>query len=644
MVIGYIPTTKLEGIANKAARRRSLANLFHSCMEHLLGPIHGYGERGLVIMSGDGTWWRCHPIFASFVGDYPEQALVTCTYNGRCPKCLVPSDQLGDLRRFPARDPMQAANTFRLADEDSHVFHAACREAGLKPVYHPFWQRLPLTNIFISITPDVLHQLLQGVMKHLVLWLTNSAVFGAAEIDARCQALPPSHHITLFPKGITSLSRVSGKEHKAMCRILLGLITDIPLPDGQVPSRVVRVARALLDFTFLAQFPSHTTHTIRRLEESLVQFHSNKDVFVDLGVREHFNLPKIHSLLHYGPSITLFGTTDNYNTEQTERLHIDFTKNAYRATNRKDEYFQMTTWVERREKTQNHSAFISWQQQKHEASPWTATPNERLHCPRFLKMARIPSIRSVSFGDLSVKYGAIEFQDCLADFIAQVNNPGASAAVLRARSADTLLPFRSVPVFHRIKFFTSNADHSNVSDSVVVRPEHRDTHGRTVPSRFDTVVVQDGHSTAVHGNNGEFSTSTSVLEDRSRPCTNCYSGNRIAQVRVVFQIPPKIMPCLFPSSTTFPSHLAYVEWFSPLSVAPDNNTCMYKVSRLVHHGRRCAAIIPIERIMCSVHLLPRFGPVAPHNWKSFSVLDQCNTFYVNPFIDRHNYLLFSRLS
>ena len=48
---------------------------------------------------------------------------------------------------------------------------------------------------------------------------------------------------------------------------------------------------------------------------------------------------------------------------------------------------------------------------------------------------------------------------------------------------------------------------------MVIRPEHRDTHGHTVPSRFDTVFVQDSHSTAIHGNNGEFS--NSVLEDRS---------------------------------------------------------------------------------------------------------------------------------
>ncbi|THU75135.1 hypothetical protein K435DRAFT_707611, partial [Dendrothele bispora CBS 962.96] len=67
-----------------------------------------------------------------------------------------------------------------------------------------------------------------------------------------------------------------------------------------------------------------------------------KQIFVDLGAREHFNLPKLHSLAHYSRAIQLYGTTDNYNTEITERLHIDFTKDAYHATNHKDEYAQMT--------------------------------------------------------------------------------------------------------------------------------------------------------------------------------------------------------------------------------------------------------------------------------------------------------------
>ena len=101
MVIGYIPTTKLEGVANQAARRHSLANLFHACMDKILAPIHLYGERSLAMMSSDGTWRRCHPILAAYVGDYPEQALVTCTFQGHCPKCIVPRNQLGEYLRFP---------------------------------------------------------------------------------------------------------------------------------------------------------------------------------------------------------------------------------------------------------------------------------------------------------------------------------------------------------------------------------------------------------------------------------------------------------------------------------------------------------------------------------------------------------------
>jgi hypothetical protein len=58
----------------------------------------------------------------------------------------------------------------------------------------------------------------------------------------------------------------------------------------------------------------------------------------------------------------LFGTTDNYNTEQMEHLHIDFTKDAYYATNHKDEYKQMTVWLECHEKVQQHAASIRWQQ------------------------------------------------------------------------------------------------------------------------------------------------------------------------------------------------------------------------------------------------------------------------------------------
>ena len=163
----------------------------------------------------------------------------------------------------------------------------------------------------------------------------------------QCRAIPPNHKILLFTKGISSFSQILGHEHKKMCSILLGLIVDLPIPDGRDPSHLIKCVHVLLDFVFLAQYQSHMTETIERLQHCLAVFHDHKAVFLDLGARKNFNLPKLHSLTHYASSIQLFGMIDNYNTEQSERLHINLAKDAYRATNRRDEYAQMTLWLER---------------------------------------------------------------------------------------------------------------------------------------------------------------------------------------------------------------------------------------------------------------------------------------------------------
>ena len=496
MLIGYIPTTKFLGLTNKAARRRAVVNLFHACMRHVLHPIIVPGESGVAMKSGDGVWRRCHPIFANFVGDYLEQALVTCTYNGRCSKCTVPPDELGEHRTYPPRLHQSAVDAYLLPDEEVHVFHAACRNAGLKPVYHPFWESLPLADIFISITPDVLHQLLQGTMKYLIRWLVR--IFGPTEIDARCRAMPPNHKTMLFTKGISSRqSRVSGQEHKKMCSILLGLIVDLPIPRGWDSTRLVRIVRALLDFLYLAQYQCHTSETLNHLRDALSEFHDNKAILMDLGVRKHFNIPKFHSLTHYVSSILLFGTTDNYNTEQSERLHIDFAKQAYHATNRKDIYPQMTAWLQRREKILLHTTFIKWRQRGHSRRPRTYRIPEPPCVPtQTIKMALNP-VKSVKFDDLAHNYGAIGFQDALGDFLAHLNHPSASTSALRQRAADTLIPFRRVPVFYNIKFTKcGDSGNSEISDSAHARPEVVDTYGRVIPARFDTVIV---HHNSMHG-------------------------------------------------------------------------------------------------------------------------------------------------
>lgn len=620
ILLGYLPTTRLDHITNKAARRRTLANLFHSCVRRILQPLKKAGIDGHILASGDGVYRRTHPIFATFVGDYPEQLLVTGVKTGQCPKCPIPHDDLGEYAEVgdnaeqPFRDLEAILDALATISDGPTAFVKACAAAGIKPIQHPFWEDLPYVNIYQSITPDILHQLYQGVMKHFISWVTKAC--GAAEIDARCRRFPPNHHIRLFVKGISSLSRVTGREHAQMCQLLLGLIVDVRLPDRSSTTQLVRVTRAILDFCYLAQYPVHTEKTLDLLEDALRRFHEDKQVFIDLGIRIDFNIPKLHALLHYIRSIQFFGTTDNYNTEYTERLHIDFAKDAYRATNHKDEFPQMTRWLERREKVVRHEKYINW---RLAGSPPRPPTDGHVDGPKpHLIMARHPTLKAVPLSRVKADYGAVFFEAAIARFIVQYHQPNLSHAQIEQAAGSVYLRFQSLPVYHKIKFWNPDpferSDQEGTRDAVHVRPIRQDSRGRNVPARFDTVLVNVG--SGIEG----------------------VQGLRIAQVRVVFSVPPRAVASLFRIPP--PQHLAYVEWFTPFAAVPDHDSGMYKVQRSLRNGERQVSIVPVSQIVRSVHLLPRFGPVVPRDWTSSTVLDRAPAFFVNPFLDRHTYVTF----
>ncbi|KAI0055548.1 hypothetical protein BV25DRAFT_1815428 [Artomyces pyxidatus] len=611
LLVGYLPTARLEHITTMETRRRALANLFHACMRRILEPIRKAGEDGVKMEGGDGVIRRCHPIFAVFVGDYPEQALVACVKYGVCPKCVVTHEDLGHSEAAPLRNLFDIVDALGQFDRGPADYVEACQAAGIKPVVHPFWEDLPYTNVFTSITPDILHQMYQGMMKHLISWVTDA--FGAEEIDARCRRMPPNHNLRLFSSGISHLSRVSGQEHKDICRILMGLVVDLPLPDGINPIRLVRAVRALLDFLYLAQYPSHSSDTLGYLDDALRRFHANKSIFELVGVRDNFNLPKLHALLHYSPSIRLFGTTDNYNTEASERLHIDYAKDAYRSTNHKDAYPQMTKWLERKEKVLAHEKFVAWRIEQAKQTP-LGQSQPRIH------IARHPIVKSAKFSVLQDQYGAVDFEPALYNLIMQIRNPHLTTRQLsRQPIEEKTLPFRSVAVFHNIKFWNRDPQEReqapDTRDAAHVRPAYEDSRGRLVPGRFDTVLVDMGDG----GDSG-------------------VEGYRVAQVRVVFSLPIRARRSVFPEDEDAPRHMAYVEWFTPFQDAAEDNHEMYRLTRMLKDGRRVGSIIPVGNIRRSVHLFPRFGPVAPREWSSSNVLDLCDVFYVNCFLDRHTYI------
>ncbi|KAJ7703437.1 hypothetical protein B0H14DRAFT_3526938 [Mycena olivaceomarginata] len=184
----------------------------------------------------------------------------------------------------------------------------------------------------------------------------------------------------------------------------------------QSTARLIRCVRGALDFLYHSQYPIHSTETVDALTADLRSFHDNKSIFIDLGIRDNFKIPKLHNISHYPLHVQLFGTFDNYNTEHTERIHIYFTKDAYRATNRKDE--------------------------------------------------------------------AEYFRDGFARFVVGFQNPDFSKRQVEAAAADYFLPFQSVFVYHKIKFWNEDPlgreNAGDALDVVHVKPGYTNKHGRRI--------------------------------------------------------------------------------------------------------------------------------------------------------------------
>ncbi|KAG2039342.1 hypothetical protein BDR03DRAFT_860207 [Suillus americanus] len=155
-------------------------------------------------------------------------------------------------------------------------------------VFEHFWLKFPHCDIHLAITSDVLHQLYQGVFKHMVEWCQE--LIDKEELDQRLRTLPPCYGVHHFYKGWTSLGQIGGKEHKHMARVLLACLV------GKVPRGVILAYHALLDFISLSQYPTHNDTTLEYMQQAIKDFHHHKEVIINLGIRDDLNIPKFHSL------------------------------------------------------------------------------------------------------------------------------------------------------------------------------------------------------------------------------------------------------------------------------------------------------------------------------------------------------------
>ncbi|KAI0292756.1 hypothetical protein BC826DRAFT_954755 [Russula brevipes] len=610
VLVGYLPVVKMHQISEKD-RSVEIYRLFHHSMRCVLRPMQDAGSQGTDVVCGDGVVRRVYPILVSYIADFPEQCLVACCKESRCPRCMVPADE----REYPGPYTLRRQDTTLNALQGHRMRDALAMEVfnadGIRRVYQPFWAELPHCDIFSCFTPDILHQLHKGIFhSHLVEWCTQ--LIGEDDLDARFKSIPGHPGLRHFKGGISGISQWTGKEHKAMEKVFLGIIS------GAVDQRVVLVARSILDFTYYAQLQSHTNRTIAALEESLSLFHANKSVLVDLGIREHFNVPKIHMISHYADSIRSHGSLDAYNSEASERLHIDYAKDGYRASNQRDYIAQMTKWLQRREAIRRRTGFIAWcernplaeDDQESGDEPETRMDHDdgesKSHSymakARRYTIAKKSPYPAMPPGQIEQIYNVSGFLTALTVFL---RGCAARSSSVVPTVHDHFECFNQIsisfPSDPRVVSESSKPLVKSIVRAAPLRPSNNPRAPATRPALSDTAFVLEVPATPA---------------DPNPPI-------RIARLRVIFRLPGHL-------GYTHP--LAFVEWYTHLGPI-DTVTQMYHISRATRNRRPHAAVICVTQILRNCHLIPQFPRRVNREWTSENSLDLGTRFFVNTYID-----------
>ncbi|KAL0062695.1 hypothetical protein AAF712_010390 [Marasmius tenuissimus] len=631
VLIGYIPVGKFDCYTDNA-KQFARYRLFHHCMGVIIQSVADAEEKGLPMTCSDGFIRHIIPILAAYVADYPEQCLVGCCMENRCPLCLVDPNSRGSGQSFPPRTTRATLSMIQqkftnLAEgkTDSPEFQAMWGASGIRYVPQPFWSKLKYGDILQGFTPDLLHQLHKGVFKdHLVKWCM--VVIGSKELDERFRAMTDSPGLRHFKNGISTVKQWTGTEHKAMEAVFVGLMAD-----ACADVRVLRTVKAVIDFIYYSSLHTHTTRTLETLSQALNTFHDNKDVFIELEARTpaHFNIPKIHAMQHYVDLIRSFGSADGFNTESPERLHIDYAKDAYRASNKKDYIIQMTRWLQRQEAVDRFTGFLKWCRdgcyrpaepeavEQVDADDVEAEDDDEtpLDAAVLRQLARtVPSPRVIShikYADTAPKpLRNVEAQRIIRDHNATGFLPALTQFL---RQHDCLLIPNEYDRFNLYKRVTTRlplipyAGKNNLLNVIRSTPPvpAYGRHEAQLP-HLDFVLVRTGEQN-IHTDGTVLKGAQFTPSQSQSPLIPILSGLRVALVRAIFDLPAHFA---VPSWTRQP--LAYIEWFTPFGRL-DADSGMYILSKSTRQRRLYSEIVRVNRIVRNCHLTPKFGRQKDHS-------------------------------
>jgi len=135
--------------------------------------------------------------------------------------------------------------------------------------------------------PDLLHNIYHGLFKHMMEWVEGFLKKQKQQqvLDDAWKEIPPYPGLSVPEKAYREIIQWQGKEMRNLGRCISTVLASaLRNPDSsqyQDFKRPLKCVSALVDFTLMAQYRSHTPDTLSYMESYLQTFHQTKDIFLE---------------------------------------------------------------------------------------------------------------------------------------------------------------------------------------------------------------------------------------------------------------------------------------------------------------------------------------------------------------------------
>ena len=303
----------------------------------------------------------------------------------------------------------------------------------------------------------------------------------------------------------------------------------------------------------------------------------------------------MHAIIHCLTATRALGSTDGYNMESLEQLHIEFAKDGYWASNKRDYLEQMAVWLQCREVIWLKESYLMWLEDKvaliivdhgdgdgkddnkvdveNETSTKitttevnkTSSTTTKSKSSTFYTLAKKAPFPNITVDKLITHYGAEDFIPALNTFLLE-NLPHCQISPNQFNHFDI---FKQITITLPPNLFLSNQSRTCcLCSTLAVKPKGWKP---GMPGRFDTalIAVQAGDPQRLSSLEGalfiRLLISFWVLLIIKYLCT----GLCVGCLHVIFRLPAHFTLYLHP--------LTYVEWFTPLG-RPDTLMGMHVIS------------------------------------------------------------------